>query len=655
MNTRRKLATKEELGIKTIGPFTTDEIVKRNHDYAKESIERFKKDYRAVGFRASSLMVGDKTYSIQLNRCTNPFCQFYGLPQHRYEALKYKPSRYRLIGAKGGKLSKTNLYQAQLRCNQVEDIDLEGVSLENETNMVSNWSVAEEIARLITLNQTVPIEKEYVFHRDGCSHSDTTPFSHPKVFYRKGKVESGAQKYQCKQCLKKTSVLPKQDEAFNYGQKRNDVVLSIINDVLNRTPVSGTIRKLNIGASTYYHKIEWAYRKCLEFLERHETEVLQDKTFEELYLNTDALIYNLNYKRLKSNGTKRARAESKLPQTYVVGTSDLKSGYVFRADLAYDSTVTLEEIEADTKAYHCDHSYSYNRKNERLRHEYAPQPPTTKDNQTFSQYEAERKLFDDKRNYVDGLHVKYSYTAMAHFWLLHEQLKAKQMYFVTDMDPTIHSALFRVFCEEVKAKKLQVIACQINKGLTLEEANKETLKKRRELDKWAKDWGYGGMKVSEQIAMKLMDDLAYHQFYDMKEIDGAFYKYRGIYPIEHPYPFIDEGERYLTCVTDVSHLDDESLANILARCNLRSIDNFFQKIHRSLSVMERPLETARRKEKSYIYTNYNPKYAQQLITILRVYLNFCVPIGKGTKKLTPAQRLGLTDKVYTLKQIIYFK
>jgi hypothetical protein len=79
-------------------------------------------------------------------------------------------------------------------------------------------------------------------------------------------------------------------------------------------------------------------------------------------------------------------------------------------------------------------------------------------------------------------------------------------------------------------------------------------------------------------------------------------------------------------------------------------------MRRRLSVLERPLVTARGDGKSYIYANFNPKYAQYAATILRTYYNFCVPFKASRKiRLTPAQKLGITKKAFTLRDIIYFK
>lgn len=73
-------------------------------------------------------------------------------------------------------------------------------------------------------------------------------------------------------------------------------------------------------------------------------------------------MYHLNYKRLKSDGTRGNREENKLPTTYMYATADVLSGYVFRSDFAYDYQVRLEEIEQDTLNYHCDHTLYYLRK-----------------------------------------------------------------------------------------------------------------------------------------------------------------------------------------------------------------------------------------------------------------------------------------------------
>lgn len=61
------------------------------------------------------------------------------------------------------------------------------------------------------------------------------------------------------------------------------------------------------------------------------------------------------------------------------------------------------------------------------------------------------------------------------------------------------------------------------------------------------------------------------------------------------------------------------------------------------------------KGRSKIYSNYNPKHAQYSITILRTFYNFCWTFKSGNGDvLTPAQRIGITDKQFNYNDIICF-
>lgn len=86
--------------------------------------------------------------------------------------------------------------------------------------------------------------------------------------------------------------------------------------------------------------------------------------------------------------------------------------------------------------------------------------------------------------------------------------------------------------------------------------------------------------------------------------------------------------------------------------NENTANTYIQQIRRRLSILERPLTTARGDGKSYIYSNFTPKYAQMAIMILRTYYNFCFAFKLNETMETPAQRLGITDKKFELKDII---
>jgi hypothetical protein len=158
-----------------------------------------------------------------------------------------------------------------------------------------------------------------------------------------------------------------------------------------RMPIKRVCKVLEIGSGTYYAKLEWLYRRCLEFLERHETQPLAKAAFNELWVNTDKLIYYLNNVRMKGMGGKRfTNLEDKQMQTHIVVSADVRSRYVFGADVAYDWDVRMTDLEQDTLLYRDDHLDEFSRKNARLRFSHTPQSPTELDTQSDAEYKRER-------------------------------------------------------------------------------------------------------------------------------------------------------------------------------------------------------------------------------------------------------------------------
>lgn len=47
-------------------------------------------------------------------------------------------------------------------------------------------------------------------------------------------------------------------------------------------------------------------------------------------------------------------------------------------------------------------------------------------------------------------------------------------------------------------------------------------------------------------------------------------------------------------------------------------------------------------------------YTQYSLTILRTFLNFCETYKYKGKDVIPAQSLGITEKIFTIEDIIYF-
>lgn len=630
-------------------PISDSEIHSRQADYPLLAPVDFAKKYRDVLFRTVSLGYEGEYHNIQMNRCDNPYCKWFGLEQHRFESAKGKPSRYRLSGAKGGT-------SHAIVCNPDPTTTIGKMTWKCTTNALSNWSIAEEIKRLATHDRVQDWEPEYEFHRGSCLKHDITPFATPNHFYRRGKSSGKSQKWQCKTCKKITNVLPERRETTTYHQQRNDILPTYVALILNRTPVKRVCEILEISSDTYYRKLEWMYRRCLEFLERYESVPLQNKQFDSLWLNTDKLQYNLNNVRKKGHGSKfYDMIEVKKPQTNIVVTADVDSRYVFRADVAYDWDITLDDIERDTKELCEDHLHEFARKNARLRFSCAPQPPTPHDTESTSAYMSQRQEFDNRKRYIDGLHVNATYTAIAQLWHLQKILKTKKWRFVTDEDYSLMSAIYRVFSKEIREGVTHHFLCKIDRGKSLRDSYTEYEQSIRDLKAWGTSKGYTFRSITALAYHQLVEILKHHHFHETVHIGGNDYYRWARNPLEHPLATKDQGYRWVDCTTDISTLETKYVANMLMKVNDYAVNNFMQLMRRRISILERPLVTARGDGKSYIYANFNPKYAQYAVTILRTYYNFCMTYKWGDNRVTPAQSLGLTNKSFSMKDIIYFK
>lgn len=647
MGNLKRLLKREEQILEIEVPVNQEELNQRKLDYPKMKPIDFAKKSRNNLFRPTKIHLNGQVYEIQVNHCTNPYCKWFGLTQTRFENVKSKPYRYKLGSGDKDK---------RIVCNPDPTNQSPGISLSCSSTCLSNWSVASEIQRLCRINKVTDIQPDYQFHKEGCPNSDFNPFDNPQEFYNRGKSSSNSPKKQCKTCKKITNLLPKQEQSFSYNQQRNDILPTFAKLIISRTPVRRVCEILGIGSQTYYNKLEWLYRRCIEFNERYETRVLEKKSFPMLWIDSDQLIYNLNNIKRRGHGGDYDDAEDPLFPTHVIVSADVFSRYVFRADVAYDFDITLSDVTEDTLVYKEDHLYEFSQKNARLRFPYCPQQPTSFDTQAEFEYLAEKHEFDRRNKYLPGIHVNSTYTAIAHFWLLHKVLKAKEWRLISDEDRSLMTTIYRVFSKEILEGKAHHLLCKIDHGKSRNEAFKEAVKSAQNVYSWGQERGYTQTESLTKIAKrKLEEDFQTHKFYSEYESNGQIARKWAKNPIVHPLPTRDKGDYSVDCTTDVSNLKPWELAEMVFQVNNGATSAFMQQIRRRLSTLERPLVTARPDGKSYIYANVNPKYAQYEITILRTLYNFCWSTKRWNELATPAQRLGLTDKQFSLNDILYFK
>lgn len=650
MSKLKRLATVSDTIVEVDSPFSLDDIKQRTKDYTILSDKKFATKYSKSLFLPVTFRLNGIEHTIQYNFCINPFCKWFGQPQTRFTTVKNKPYRYKLIG---------KVEHKSIQCNCDPIYPNRGMTFNCTTTPYSNWSIAQEIERLVRINSVEDIEPEYQFHKESCVNSDKTPFEHPFDFYKRGKSKTGTQRWQCKTCGKRTDMMPTRRQTSTYNQKRNDILPLFTKLLLNKMPVSRAIDVLEIGVKTYYSKLEWVYRRCLEFLERHEQKPLRNKSFGTVWINTDKMIYYLNNVRKKGMGGARYDdvEDSRFP-THIIISADVFSRYVFRSDVAYDWDVKLEDIMLDTVLYKEDHLHEFARKHARLRLSHYPQEPTENDTQTLNEYNEKLKQFDRRDRYIDGLHTNSTYTTIAHYWMIKDLLKAQNWRFVTDNDSSLMSAIYRVFSEDFKSFSAHHFLCLTDREKSRKQAYQEYIEASKDLKAWGLAMGIDS-RSPYTIAYHYLVDLFKnrgHQFHKEITVSTHSFSVKDNNPIIHPLASIDRAFAKVDCTTDLSSLEPEDVARLILNISDHATNFFIQQIRRKLSILERPLTTARGDGKSYIYSNFNPKYAQMATTILRTYYNFCLPYKTADKKkLTPAQRLGITDKCFKIEDILYFR
>lgn len=638
-------------------PRTGLEIFDRTSDSKILSTKQFEKKHKFEWNQPFTLIYDNKEFEMQYNFCTDPFCNWYGMPQSHFQGRKH---RYRL--------SDSGPIDSELKsifCNKNSEQKHSSLVTKSSSVVLSNWSIAEEVSRLANNNKVVDREPEYQFHKNDCT-CNASPFTSPELFHKRGKSSSNSQKWQCKKCKKMTNTLPAARECFSYHQQRNDILPLFADLLLNRSPVKRACEVLKIGNSTYYKKLEILYQRCLEFLERHETAAFSRSHFDEMYLDTDYLQYHLNNVRRKGRGGQRYdNLEDKKLETYVAVTGEMFSRYILRADIAFNWDMPMEELWVQTWALKEHLLPYYSRANAHLRYSVYPQEPLCRDDKAVMQkYYDELEPILKREQYIDGLHVNQTYTSLAHFWLIKQMVNSDKWWINMDDDNSLKTAVLRAFVQEIQDGQAQCFITKVNQKNSKPKAFREHRDNITSLMAWAQIH-YGRKEVNLYRAARAMleTQLSSGAYDEDVNIDGYSYFKKATKFINHPISTIDEGVRSIRCLTDASSLSDEELAKIIVNINSRVLKYFFSQVRRRLSIFERPLLTARRDRMSYIYANFDPMYGQYALTILRTFNNFCHPWTssrdrdgkKEASKLTPAQRLGLTDKVFTMKDIIYFK
>lgn len=573
-----------------------------------------------------------------MNFCKNPTCANFGRPAHEVTTSRSQDD-YRLVSMGEA--------QPALRCK-----------LCGETPPIkSNRAIAEELARMI---DGIPDAALASCPDKGCANHGV-PIDTKKAYQRFGTTASGSVRYRCKACKGLFSVAQKAGLRQRISHK-NRMIFTLL---VNKSPMRRICKILEIGPEALYQRIGFFHEQCRAFVVERERKLLNGVLRpERLYVAVDRQDYVVNW----SSQTDRRNV-----QLHALGSADSDSGYVFGLHLDFDHTLDPDEIETDaasqgdTATLHAYRRYArvwlradYNdavrgqwkRKYARAKARKAlvlTSPPGVVGD-VKAKY-AEIEMRDDVEAGVDldydvklptqGMQIHSEYTLYGHFFFLERLFRsAGKVRFYLDQESGIRAACLAAFSDRIKAREADAFYVRINKELTVNERRREKAKADAAFDREKcrfpnlPNWQIELNLIQERIAAL-----------------ASIGKWSDRWLL-HPFPNMSEPEKAVCYLTNFGDYAPGQIARLYQRASLHAIDRFFMQLRRSVSLLERPIQSASAAGRVwYGYSPYNPEVVAKILEIYRVYYNY---VQVGEDGATPAMRLGLAKGKIEIEDLLSF-
>jgi len=518
----------------------------------------------------------------------------------------------------------------------------------------SNLAVAEEVIRFA--DYLLPPDVPHCPKPACANHS--VPVGTQGAYYQFGLTNAGAKRWRCRKC----------GATFSAGgpatrrQRVTHLNKTVLMALTNKMPIRRIMKVTGMNGVTLYGKIDFLYRQCLAFAAGRER-ALMDIELARLYISVDRQDYMVNW----ASGTDRRNIVLR-----AVGSCDNPSGYVFGAHLAFDPRMDPAAVESDAAATrdaelpHPHWRYArlwlkrdykealVDAEKERDRTAAKRKMGPTKGDLASSiedRYEAAAirddsevsgsKDEDQKLPEARGAQVHEEYSLYGHFMFLKGLLRrVGKLRFFLDQDSGMRAACLAAFAQDVKSRRVDAFFVRIAKEMTVDKKRGAVTRARAEVRRYEE--AFPELKPDE-ITLELMKaEIA-------RSVTLGAWSDRWC---THPYPNMSEPDKAMCWLTDLEDFDNDHAARLFLKASLHGIDNFFQRVRRSLNPLERPHLTASKARRTwYGYSPYNPALVEKLLGIYRVMHNF-VEVGKDGK--TPAMRLGLAHAAVKPEDIIYY-
>ena len=580
---------------------------------------------------------------INVNFCKNPRCENFGVPASIVRWRRKVGSALATTPGTAYDLVSRGKSRPSLKC----------LLCGEHFSIKSNLAVAEEVMRFA--DYLTPPEEPHC-PKPACPNH-VVPVTTESAYYRFGLTNAGAKRWRCRRCSTTFSV----GGPATRRQRVTHLNKAVLMSLTNKMPLRRIMKVTGMNGVTLYGKINFLYRQSLTFAASRERALL-DMELDRLYISVDRQEYMVNWARDTDRRNVVLRA---------VGSCDNPSGYVFGAHLAFDPTMDPAAVEVDAAALKdTELPYPHRRyarlwlkkdydealvdaEKERDRTAAKNKKGPTKGDLTASiedSYEA-AAIRDDsevsgskdetqKLSETRGTQVHEEYSLYGHFMFLKGLLRSVgKLRFFLDQDSGMRAACLAAFARDVKSRRVDAFYVRIAKDMTVDKKRASVTRARKAVRQYEE--AFPELKPDEIVLELMKAEIA-------RAVTLGAWSDRWC---AHPYPNMSEADKALCWLTDLEGYDDNHKARLFLKGSLHGIDNFFQRVRRSLNPLERPHQTASKAHRAwYGYSPYNPALVEKLLGIYRVMHNF-VEVGKDGK--TPAMRLGLAHAAVKPEDIIY--
>jgi transposase-like protein len=552
--------------------------------------------------------------SVQLNSCSNLACSNYGVEAANpliSDCQKGVPPLIRL-GNDYELAHQKKDNQLVLTCKKCR----------KSTIVFNNKSIEEEFLGISGYCEE--LEETPSCKSLDCKNYGISILKEPDEYAKNGKNESGGQRYKCKRC-NKTCTIPEARTPYS-RQKESFKNIDIFKALVNKVPLNRILELNEITPKVLYNKIDYFYKQCRKFA-RAKNKHIAKQNLGSLRLSSDRQYYITNWRK---SGDKRN------VMLYNLSTTDEVSSYVFLSSLNFDPEAVVKDINqlalnnGDYGLPIAWRRFAKYRLDDNIDDE-SLDPQTTP-------YKNGKK--------VKGMQVLESYTMAAHFVYLKELLaNTDSLTLYNDKEGSIANIIKNIFKDRILDDSLEAFLVGINKNKRTESRNKKEL-------------------ISEQ-ALKEFREFKSDNF-DLSDFDAKaeFIKQNWNNSITtnntkwhaHPTPSPEEPDKVINWITERQGKNINHITPLMVMATLNATDRFFLSLRRRITFFERSISSSSGLKsigsKWSGYAAYNPAVLIKVLEIFRIYYNFVLT---GKDKNTPAQRLGVAKKAYSVRDILYHK